>query len=86
MLPRFVYYYLLSYPIEQDGYKRHFTKLRESDVAVPPREVQQAIVEELDAEQALVAANTQLLERFEAKIRQAITRVWGDDQPGDAAD
>lgn len=39
--------------------------------------VQQAIVAEIEAEQALVNANKQLIERFEAKIKAAINRVWG---------
>ena len=38
---------------------------------------QQAIVAEIEAEQALVDANRELIERFEKKIQAAIGRVWG---------
>ncbi|MFM2408414.1 MAG: hypothetical protein RL358_1156 [Pseudomonadota bacterium] len=77
--PKFVYYYLLSHPIEQDGYKRHFGKLKESRIAVPPLVTQQAIVAEIEAEQALVAANHELIARFENKIQASLARVWGED-------
>ncbi len=33
------------------------------------------------AEQALVAANRELIERFEKKIQAAIARVWGEEKP-----
>ena len=35
------------------------------------------IVAEIEAEQSLVAANRELVERMEGKIRAAIGRVWG---------
>ena len=53
--------------------------LSEFQIPLPPLEVQQAIVAEIEAEQALVAANRELIERFEKKIRAAIERVWGED-------
>ena len=40
---------------------------------------QRAIVAELEAEQALVEANRQLIERMEQKIQAAIGRVWGSE-------
>ncbi len=44
---------------------------------VPDLETQRAIVAEIEAEQALVNANKQLIERFEARIKATINRVWG---------
>lgn len=44
---------------------------------LPPHETQQAIVAEIEAEQALVNANRELITRFETKIETAIQRVWG---------
>jgi len=46
-------------------------------IPLPPLETQQAIVAEIKAEQALVAANRDLIARFEMKIEAAIARVWG---------
>ncbi len=82
--PKFVYLYLLSHPIEQDGYKRHFRKLRESRIVIPPLATQQAIVAELEAEQALVDSNRQLIARFEKKIQVTLARVWGECEPARA--
>ena len=44
---------------------------------LPSLATQQAIVAELGSEQALVAANRELICRFEGKIQAAIGRVWG---------
>ena len=51
---------------------------------LPPLEVQQAIVTEIKAEQAIVAANRELIERFEKKIQDTLARVWGDAEPDTA--
>jgi len=38
---------------------------------------QRAKVAEIEAEQALVAANRELIRRMQAKVKCAIDRVWG---------
>ena len=48
-------------------------------IPLPPLATQQAIVAEIEAEQALVAANRELIARFEKKIQATLTRVWGED-------
>ena len=50
--------------------------LKRLRVPVPPVETQQAIVAEIEAEQALVSANRELVERMEQRIQDAIARVW----------
>ncbi|MFH0882856.1 MAG: restriction endonuclease subunit S, partial [bacterium] len=52
--------------------------IRNMAIALPPLETQQAIVAEIEAEQALVAANRELIARFEKKIQTTLTRVWGE--------
>jgi type I restriction enzyme M protein len=42
---------------------------------------QQAIVAEIEAEQALVAANRELITRFERKIQATLARIWGEQVP-----
>ena len=44
---------------------------------LPDIDTQRAIVAEIEAEQSLVNANKQLIERFEAKVKATIDRVWG---------
>ena len=46
-------------------------------IPVPPVETQQSIVAEIQAEQGLVEANRELIQRFEGKIQAVIGRVWG---------
>lgn len=48
-------------------------------IPLPPIETQQAIVAEIEAEQALVAANRELITRFERKIQATLARIWGKD-------
>ncbi len=47
----------------------------------PPLVTQQAIVAEIEAEQALVAANRELIARFEQKIQATLARIWGEGEP-----
>ena len=58
----------------------HITKgnLERIQIPIPPLATQQAIVAEIEAEQSLVTANRELVERMEGKIRAAIGRVWGE--------
>jgi len=52
----------------------------------PPLATQQAIVAEIEAEQALVAANRELIARFEQKIQATLARVWGElEVPGEVS-
>ncbi len=50
-------------------------------IPLPPLITQQVIVAEIEAEQALVAANRELITRFEAKIQATLARVWGEAKP-----
>ena len=47
-------------------------------IPLPSLETQQAIVAEIEAEQTMVKANRELIERFEKKIQAAVGRVWGE--------
>ena len=55
------------------------TKLNSALIPLPPLATQQAIVAEIEAEQALVAANRELIARFEKKIQATLSRVWGEE-------
>ena len=47
-------------------------------IPVPSLTIQQAVIAEIEAEQALVDANRELIELFEKKIRDVIDRVWDE--------
>jgi type I restriction enzyme M protein len=55
--------------------------VREQKIPLPPLATQQAIVAEIEAEQALVAANRELITRFEKKIQSTLARIWGEPAP-----
>lgn len=54
------------------------SQLLQIKVPLPEFDVQQAIVAEIEAEQALVNGNRELIARFEKKIDLAVARVWGE--------
>jgi len=54
------------------------TKLNAALIPLPPLAIQQAIVADIEAEQALVAANRELIARFEKKIQVTLSRAWGE--------
>ena len=58
----------------------HLVDIKTIQIPLPPLTKQQAIVAEIKAEQALVDANRELIERFEEKIQAAIGRVWGENK------
>ena len=41
--------------------------------------MQQQIVSEIETEQCLVAANRELIERFDQKIATTLARIWGEE-------
>ena len=57
-------------------------QIKEFKIPLPPLPTQQAIVAEIESEQALVNANRELIARFETKILGVIDRVWGASSPG----
>jgi type I restriction enzyme M protein len=63
--------------------KGSYPSINQSDVAsiripLPPIETQRVIVAEIEAEQALVAANRELIAGMEKKIQATLARVWGE--------
>jgi type I restriction enzyme M protein len=56
----------------------HLIDIKTIKIPLPPLTTQQAIVAEIEAEQALVAANRELITRFEKKIQTTLARVWGE--------
>ena len=56
------------------------TQLFSTETPLPSLDIQQSIVTEIEAEQVLVAANRELIIRFEKKIQATLARVWGEEQ------
>ncbi|HNR13771.1 MAG TPA: restriction endonuclease subunit S, partial [Thermodesulfobacteriota bacterium] len=54
------------------------TELAKTHIPLPSHEIQRAIVAEIEAEQALVNNNRELIERMEKKIQAVLARIWGE--------
>jgi type I restriction enzyme M protein len=89
IISKFLFYVLktMSSSIIEDGIKPGVTVqsfhngfFRDYPIPLPPLATQQAIVAEIEAEQALVAANRELIIRFEKKIQTTLARIWGEKQ------
>ena len=79
---RFCYYQMLELELDKVNVQSGVPGLNRNDaylktIALPSIDIQQAVVAEIEAEQSLVVANRELVERMEGKIRAAIGRVWG---------
>jgi len=59
--------------------------LNELKIPLPPLATQQAIVAEIEAEQAIVNGNRELITRFEQKIQTTLARVWGENETSDTS-
>ena len=46
---------------------------------------QQAVVAKIETEQSLVAANRELITRFEQKIQATLARIWGEEKPANSS-
>lgn len=55
--------------------------LKQVKVPVPPVATQEAIVSEIEAEQALLSANRELIALMKKKAQTTLARVWGGDKP-----
>ena len=56
----------------------HNGYFKQIQIPLPPLEIQQQIVAQIEREQALVNANKELIALFEQKIKDRIARVWGE--------
>jgi len=89
LLPDFLHTYLLAFDLSRWASESQPPSMRKTtveahEIPLPALATQQAIVAEIEAEQALVAANRQLIARFEKKIHATLARVWGEDEPAPA--
>ncbi len=50
-----------------------------------PLATQQAVVAEIETEQSLVAANRELITRFEQKIQATLARICGEEKPANSS-
>ncbi|USN53045.1 MAG: restriction endonuclease subunit S [Candidatus Nomurabacteria bacterium] len=54
--------------MESEGYQRHFTKLRRYEIPLPPLEIQEQIVAELDGYAGIISGAKQIAKNWKPRI------------------
>ena len=67
--PKFLYFLLNSTEIENLGYSRHYKELVRKRIPLPPLEVQEKIVAELDGYQKIIDGAKQVVENYKPAIK-----------------
>ncbi len=68
LIPKYFYYILKNKPIEVEGYQRHFVKLKRYKIPLPPLEIQEQIVAELDCYQNIIDGARKVVNSWKPKI------------------
>ena len=72
--PHFLFHLLRSRSLESVGYQRHFSLLKEMEIAVPPLEVQKEIVAEIEGYQKVIDGARAVLDNYRPHI--PVHRDW----------
>lgn len=78
ILPRFLYHFLKWYNVPSLGYARHFKLVREAIYPVPPMEVQEQIVAELDKINKVIEDCRELLRNLDGLAQSLFYDYFGD--------
>ncbi len=78
ILPKFFAYTIRSFKIPSLGYARHYRLLRNSNVPIPSKEQQQAIVAELDALNEAIEMKRKQLKALDALAQALFYDTFGD--------
>jgi type I restriction enzyme M protein len=86
LIPEYLFYFLLGFDLSSISNSAGIALINNGDISaveipLPPVAIQLVIVAEIEAEQALVAANRELITRFEQKIQATLARIWGEEAP-----
>lgn len=68
ILPKYLFHILKSLDIESLGYSRHYKELKEKEIPLPPIEIQNQIVKELDGYQKIIDGCRQVIENYKPSI------------------
>ncbi len=72
--PAYLFHTLRSRPLETDGYKRHFSKLKETQIPLPPLSVQQELVAEVAGYEQVIAGARQVVANWRPRV--AVNPEW----------
>ena len=72
--PGYLYHTLRNKPLESDGYRRHFTLLKKYKMPLPPLEVQQELVAEIEGYQRVIDGCRAVIDNWQPRI--AVDPEW----------
>ena len=75
---KFLYHYLKWYNVPSMGYSRHFKFLKEINMPIPPMNVQQQIVSELDLLSGVIEKQKAQLEELDKLAQSIFYEMFGD--------
>jgi type I restriction enzyme S subunit len=75
---KYLYYYLLSKPVPNTGYNRHFKYLKRTHIPIPPIKQQQKIVKVLDITTNLINQQQELLKQYDLFLKSKFIEMFGD--------
>lgn len=76
---KYLYYILQSDPVESRGYSRHYSYLKEKTIPLPPLEIQEQIVAEIEEQEEKIEEYRNNIKDCEQKINAKINEVWGSE-------
>ena len=68
LLPEFLFNFLKTYPLEVDGYKRHFGELKRKIIPLPPINVQRDIIAEINDYKKIVDGARRIVDNYQPRI------------------
>ena len=74
--PKFLYFYLKCQPLQIEGYKRHFTTLKNYNIPLPPLKIQKRIVQDIEKDKHTIEACRLLIETKKLRIKQCINNIY----------
>lgn len=75
IIPKFLYYYLRTGVIKMDGYKRHYSKLKEIEIPILSMEIQKNLILGMEEQEKIIGANKKLIEIMEKKIDEVLNKI-----------
>lgn len=66
--PQFLFHVLRAKPLESDGYQRHFSKLKEHQIPLPPLDMQKKIVAEIEGYQKVISGARTVINNYRPHI------------------
>ena len=76
VVPEYLYSALMSFPLPNYGYRRHYGLLKEHLIPLPPTDKQREIARRFLAEEEAISSNIKLIAGMEARVDDAVRRVW----------